>query len=163
MSAPAPSTPLALSEAPKSQSVPVIEQQPKTERVVVTFGTFDVFHIGHVLLLERARRLGTRLIVGVSSDSFSYGKKQRFPVYNEHSRMRIVGSQKSVDSVFLEESFAQKRQYLLQHKASVFVMGDDWQGKFDEFNDICQVVYLPRTPTVSTTEIIERIQGGGTP
>lgn len=125
---------------------------------VVTFGTFDVFHVGHLRILERARAMGCFLIVGVSSDALNYSKKGRAPVYSEQERMAIVAALRCVDSVFVEESLEQKREYLVQHQADVLVMGDDWAGRFDEFADICQVVYLPRTPSISTTTIIERIR-----
>ena len=127
-------------------------------RRVITFGTFDVFHVGHLLLLERARKLGDYLIVGVSTDSLSIGKKNRAPVYAQDERLRIVEALKAVDEVFLEESLDKKREYLIQHRANVLVMGDDWRGRFDEFNDVCEVVYLARTPAISTTATIERIK-----
>lgn len=127
-------------------------------RRIVTFGTFDVPHIGHVRLLERARALGDCLIVGVSSDALNRRKKGRSPVYSQHDRLQMIGALRCVDEVFVEESLEQKGDYLRQHRASVLVMGDDWAGRFDEFNSICQVVYLPRTPSVSTTEIIEVIR-----
>jgi|SRR5690554_2070826 len=125
---------------------------------VITFGTFDVFHIGHLRILERARTLGDRLIVGVSSDALNISKKGRQPVYLQEERIQIVSALRCVDTVFVEESLEQKREYLLQHKADVLVMGDDWAGRFDEFCDICKVVYLPRTPSISTTTVIERIR-----
>lgn len=125
---------------------------------IVTFGTFDVFHVGHLRLLERARTLGDRLIVGVSSDSLNISKKERAPVYSQEERMAIVAALRCVDEVFVEESLEQKRDYLLQYKADVLVMGDDWAGRFDEFSDICEVVYLPRTPSISTTTVIEKIR-----
>lgn len=125
---------------------------------IVTFGTFDVFHVGHLRLLERARTLGDRLIVGVSSDSLNISKKDRAPVYSQEERMAIVAALRCVDEVFVEESLEQKRDYLLQYKADVLVMGDDWAGRFDEFSDICEVVYLPRTPSISTTTVIEKIR-----
>jgi len=80
-------------------------------------------------------------------------------VFRQDERLEIVANVKAVDDVFLEESLEQKRDYVLDHKADILVMGDDWQGKFDFLNDICQVVYLPRTPSVSTTAIIEHIVG----
>ena len=107
---------------------------------VLTFGTFDVFHIGHLRLLERAKGLGTKLIVGVSSDQMNFKKKGRFPIYTQDERMDIVAALSCVDNVFLEESMEKKRQYLLENKADVLVMGDDWEGRFDEFNDICKVI-----------------------
>jgi glycerol-3-phosphate cytidylyltransferase len=97
--------------------------------------------------------------VGVSSDKLNFAKKGRNPVFTQEERLEIVANVKAVDDVFIEESLEQKRDYVLQHKADILVMGDDWQGKFDYLNDICQVVYLPRTPSVSTTAIIEQIVG----
>jgi len=125
---------------------------------VITFGTFDVFHIGHLNLLERASAVGTSLVVGVSTDAMNLSKKGREPVFREDERLRLVGALKCVDGTFFEESLEQKRQYILEHHADVLVMGDDWEGKFDEFEDVCQVLYLPRTPSVSTTATIERIR-----
>ena len=130
----------------------------RPERRVVTFGTFDVLHVGHVSLLERARALGDRLIVGVSSDALNRAKKGRSPVYPEADRLKLIGSLRCVDEVFVEESLALKGDYLRRHRAAVLVMGDDWQGRFDEFRSICEVSYLPRTPSISTTEIIEVIR-----
>ena len=126
---------------------------------VVTFGTFDVFHIGHLRVLERAKALGDRLVVGVSSDALNRSKKGRDPVFPQKERLRIVAALAVVDDVFLEESLDLKRQYLVENGADVLVMGDDWAGRFDEFDDICNVVYLPRTPSISTTAIIEKISG----
>lgn len=128
-------------------------------RTVVTFGTFDVFHVGHLRVIERARTLGDRLVVGVSADALNLRKKGREPVINEQERLEIVAALKAVDAVFLEESLEQKREYLLEYGADVLVMGDDWAGRFDEFSDICEVVYLPRTPAISTTALIEKISG----
>lgn len=125
---------------------------------VITFGTFDVFHIGHLRILERARAFGDFLVVGVSTDQMNFGKKGRFPVYAQSERVEIIHSIRYVDEVFLEESLDLKRHYLLEHRADVLVMGDDWSGKFDEFLDICEVRYLTRTPSVSTTAIIEKIK-----
>lgn len=125
---------------------------------ILTFGTFDVFHIGHLRILERAATLGDHLIVGVSSDALNISKKGRPPVFPEDERMGIVAALRCVDEVFLEESLEQKRDYLLRHKADVLAMGDDWKGRFDEFGDICRVVYFERTPAISTTAVIEKIR-----
>ncbi len=125
---------------------------------VITFGTFDVFHVGHVNILERARSFGTELYVGVSSDQLNYSKKGRYPVYSEEDRMRIISALACVDFVFSEESLELKADYIKHYNADILVMGDDWQGKFDEFKDICDVKYLPRTPSISTTEIIEVVR-----
>jgi len=135
----------------------MIAAPPKAKRVV-TFGTFDVFHVGHLRLLERARALGGMLLVGVSTDALNRCKKGRAAVFSELERIEILRSLRCVDEVFLEESLELKRQYLLEHRADVLAMGDDWAGKFDEFRDICEVVYLPRTPAISTTAVIEKIR-----
>ena len=125
---------------------------------VITFGTFDVFHVGHVNILERARSYGTELYVGVSSDKLNHLKKGRYPIYSEEDRMRIISALSCVDFVFSEESLELKAQYIQRYNADILVMGDDWQGKFDELSSICQVKYLPRTPSISTTEIIEVVR-----
>ena len=127
---------------------------------VITFGTFDVLHVGHVRVLTRSAALGDRLVVGVSSDALNFSKKGRNPVFSQDERVEIVSSLKVVDKVFVEESLEQKREYVLEHEADILVMGDDWSGKFDYLSDICKVVYLPRTPSVSTTAIIEHISTG---
>ena len=126
-------------------------------RTVITFGTFDVLHIGHLRILQRARALGDRLVVGVSSDALNITKKGRPPVFSEHERLELISALSVVDSVFVEESLEAKRDYIVEHGAEVLVMGDDWEGRFDELSSICKVVYLPRTPSVSTTAVIERI------
>lgn len=128
-------------------------------KTVITFGTFDVFHVGHLRLLQRARALGERLLVGVSSDALNIAKKGRAPVYHQDDRMAIIAGLACVDGVFLEESLEQKAEYLRGYSADILVMGDDWAGKFDSFAYICEVVYFPRTPSVSTTGIIEVIRG----
>jgi glycerol-3-phosphate cytidylyltransferase len=126
--------------------------------IVVTFGTFDVFHIGHLNILERAAELGDRLIVGVSTDALNFSKKNRLPVFSQADRARIVGALEIVHETFFEDSLELKREYLLRYKADILVMGDDWENKFDEYQDICKVVYLSRTPSISTTEIIEVVR-----
>lgn len=134
----------------------------KTDRhaakTVITFGTFDVFHIGHLNILQRASALGDRLVVGISSDALNIEKKQRAPVYSQQERMAIVSQIKGVDEVFLEESLEAKAGYLRQYQAQILVMGDDWKGRFDHFSDLCEVVYFARTPSVSTTSIIEVVK-----
>jgi glycerol-3-phosphate cytidylyltransferase len=130
-------------------------------RTVITFGTFDVFHVGHIRVLQRAAALGDRLVVGVSADALNIAKKGRAPVYSQDERMEIVASLRVVDEVFVEESLELKRDYIVERRADVLVMGDDWAGKFDWVSDVCEVVYLPRTPSVSTTGIIEHIASLG--
>ena len=128
---------------------------------VITFGTFDVLHVGHLRILQRARGLGDRLVVGVSSDALNVAKKGRAPVFSQAERLEIVAALKPVDAVFVEESLEQKRDYILEHEADILVMGDDWAGRFDGMADLCEVVYLPRTPSISTTGLIEHISSIG--
>jgi len=125
---------------------------------VITFGTFDVLHLGHLSILERARAMGDHLTVGISTDALNERKKGRAPIYSYAERARIVGALRCVDEVFAEESLEQKRDYLVRYRAGVLVMGSDWAGRFDEFGDLCKVAYLPRTPSISTTATIERIR-----
>lgn len=127
-------------------------------KTVITFGTFDVFHVGHLRILERAASYGDRLVVGVSTDKLNVEKKGRPPVYDQTERKEIIAALRCVDGVFDEESLEEKRDYVIANNASVLVMGDDWQGKFDNLADICELVYLARTPAISTTEVIEKIR-----
>ncbi|MFK8003284.1 MAG: adenylyltransferase/cytidyltransferase family protein [Polyangiales bacterium] len=129
----------------------------RPQSTVITFGTFDVLHVGHVRIFERAARLGNRLVVGVSSDALNFRKKGRRPVYSENDRMEIVSMIRFVDDVFLEDSLELKGEYIQEHRADKLVMGDDWLGRFDEFRNLCEVIYLPRTEGVSTTSLIEEI------
>jgi glycerol-3-phosphate cytidylyltransferase len=128
---------------------------------VITFGTFDVLHVGHLRILQRSRALGDRLVVGVSSDALNFSKKERYPVFSQGERCELVANLKCVDEVFVEESLELKREYVMQFGADVLVMGDDWKGKFDFLSDICQVKYLERTPSISTTAVIEHISNMG--
>lgn len=127
-------------------------------KVVITFGTFDVFHVGHLRMLMRAKELGAKLVVGVSTDCLSYKKKSRYPVYSESERMEIISSIVCVDDVFMEKSLEMKGQYIRGYSAEILVMGDDWRGKFDDMKELCEVVYLERTKSISTTAIIEKIK-----
>lgn len=128
-------------------------------RTIITFGTFDVLHIGHLHLLERAAALGDRLVVGVSTDALNLAKKGRPPVYPENERLELIRALRCVDDVFLEHSLELKADYVREHRAAVLVMGDDWAGRFDWLAPLCEVVYLPRTPSISTTGVIEKIRG----
>lgn len=125
---------------------------------IITFGTFDVFHVGHIKILQRARALGKHLTVGVSSDALNFSKKQRYPVYPEEERMDIIRSLAGVDEVFREESLELKGEYIKKYQADILVMGDDWVGRFDEFKSLCEVIYLPRTEGISTTKLISDIK-----
>lgn len=124
----------------------------------MTFGTFDLFHYGHLRILQRARSLGDYLIVGVSTDELNISKKGRPPVTSFEQRTAILRSLRDVDEVFAEHSLELKGDYIQQYKADVLVMGHDWEGRFDHYGSLCKVVYLERTPAISTTEIIERIR-----
>jgi len=126
-------------------------------KTVITFGTFDLIHRGHINILERAAKLGDILIVGISTDELNYKKKHKNTIYNQYDRQKIISSFKFVDDTFFEESLDKKREYILRYNADILTMGDDWEGKFDEFNDICQVIYFPRTKNISTTEIVDDI------
>ena len=127
-------------------------------KTIITFGTFDIFHVGHLAILQRAKALGDRLVVGVSSDRLNLQKKQRNPIYSESERIAILRNIKDVDDVFLEESLEEKAEYIQNYRADILAMGDDWEGHFDHFRDICEVVYFPRSPSISTTEIIEIVR-----
>lgn len=125
-------------------------------KTIITFGTFDLCHIGHIRVLKRASEIGDKLIVGISSDNLNIKKKGRPPIYSENERIEIISSLQFVDEVFIEESLELKEKYIKNYNANVLVMGDDWEGKFD--NMPCEVIYLPRTPSISTTGLIEKIK-----
>lgn len=125
---------------------------------IITFGTFDVFHVGHINILERAASYGDKLIVGVSSDELNFSKKKRHSIYCQNDRVKIISSLRFVDEVFVEESLELKLDYIKQYNATILVMGDDWVGRFDWVKEACDVIYLPRTPSISTTEIIEVVR-----
>lgn len=121
-------------------------------KVVLTYGTFDLFHIGHLKILERAKALGDRLIVGISTDEFNAIKRKRSTIPFQH-RKEIVQAIRYVDLVIPEDSWEQKIGDVQKYDVDVFVMGDDWAGKFDFLKKYCEVVYLPRTPEVSSTQL----------
>jgi glycerol-3-phosphate cytidylyltransferase len=125
---------------------------------VITFGTYDLFHRGHLRMLQRARELGDYLVVGVSTDELNFNKKNYRPVFSEQDRMAIVRAIRYVDEVFPEESLERKREYIQAHHANILVMGDDWKGKFDFCSDLCEVVYLERTTGISTTDLKQLIK-----
>ena len=119
---------------------------------VITYGTFDLFHVGHLNILKRAKELGDYLVVAVSSDKFNESKGKKAYTSIE-DRVKILKSIKYVDEVILEESWDQKIKDIQEHDIDVFVMGHDWEGKFDFLEEYCKVVYLPRTDGISTTKI----------
>ena len=119
---------------------------------IVTYGTFDLYHVGHVRLLKRLRDMGDRLVVGLSTDEFNQQKgKQVVIPYSD--RREILLSCRYVDDVFEENSWEQKRADLVREQADIFAIGDDWAGKFDDLEDLVKVIYLPRTKDISTTEL----------
>ena len=124
----------------------------KKEKIVLTYGTFDMFHIGHLNLLNRLKSLGDKLIVAVSTDEFNSikGKKTLIPF---DQRALIVQNIKCVDMVISEKKWEQKIDDIKKYNVDIFAMGDDWQGKFDFLKDYCEVIYLPRTQNISTTEL----------
>ena len=119
---------------------------------VLTYGTFDLFHSGHVRLLERARRFGNRLSVGLSTDDFNTAKGKR-SIMTFAQRYQVLTSCRYVDIVFPEVDWDQKVTDIVNRRIDIFVMGDDWWGKFDHLNLFCDVVYLPRTEGISTTAL----------
>lgn len=126
---------------------------------VITYGTFDLFHVGHLNILRRAKELGDYLVVAVSSDKFNEGKGKK--AYNsQEDRINILKSIKYVDEVILEESWEQKYTDIKKYDIDVFVMGHDWEGKFDELKEYCEIVYLPRTEGISTTKIKNDLMAG---
>ncbi len=125
---------------------------------VITYGTFDVLHYGHINLLKRAKALGDYLIVGLSSDEFNAVKNKK-SYYNYEQRKKILESLRFVDLVIPEDNWEQKVSDIKEFRADIFVMGDDWEGKFDFLKEHCAVVYLSRTPDVSSSMTKEFLLG----
>lgn len=119
---------------------------------VITYGTFDLLHTGHINILRRAKDLGDYLVVAISSDEFNAGKGKK-AYYTFEQRKAILEAVRYVDEVIPEDNWEQKHTDVKDHEIDVFVMGDDWEGKFDFLKDQCEVVYLPRTEGISTTQI----------
>ncbi len=126
-------------------------------RIILTYGTFDLLHIGHINLLRRARALGDKLIVGLSTDEFNRDEKSKSCVNSYADRKVILESLRFVDQVIPEECWEQKATDVEKHAADVFTIGDDWEGHFDFLKDKCEVIYLTRTTNISTTEIKQAI------
>ena len=120
---------------------------------VITYGTFDLLHYGHVNLLQRAKDLGDYLIVAISTDEFNWNMKGKKCYFTYEERKRLVEAIRYVDLVIPEENWEQKVTDVDEYKVDTFVIGDDWEGKFDLLKEKCEVVYLPRTPEISTTQI----------
>ncbi|TNG91339.1 glycerol-3-phosphate cytidylyltransferase [Pasteurellaceae bacterium USgator11] len=123
---------------------------------VLTYGTFDLIHHGHINLLRRAKELGDHLTVAVSTDEFNLGKG-KVCTYPYEERAQILEAIRYVDNVIPETCWEQKIKDVIDNKIDIFVMGDDWEGKFDFLKEYCEVVYLPRTEGISTTQIKETL------
>lgn len=124
---------------------------------VITYGTFDLLHYGNINLLRRAKELGDYLVVAISTDEFNSIKNKK-SYFNYEKRKMILEAIRYVDEVIPEESWEQKIVDVRERNIDVFVMGDDWKGKFDYLKEYCEVVYLERTPDISTTQIKESLQ-----
>lgn len=119
---------------------------------VLTYGTFDLIHRGHINILKRARELGDTLIVGLSTDQFNEIKNKRC-YYTYEERKYILEAIKYVDTIIPENTWEQKIVDIKNNQIDIFVMGDDWNGKFDFLKEYCRVIYLPRTEGISTTKV----------
>ena len=125
---------------------------------VITYGTFDLLHYGHINLLRRAKELGDYLIVALSTDEFNWNQKQKICYFNYEQRKQLLEAIRYVDLVIPEENWEQKVSDVKEFRVDTFVMGNDWEGKFDFLKDHCEVVYLPRTPEISTTQIKQELK-----
>lgn len=126
---------------------------------VITYGTFDLLHYGHINLLKRAKELGDYLIVALSTDEFNWNEKSKKCYFSFEQRKKLLEAIRYVDLVIPEENWDQKKIDVHLYKADIFVIGDDWKGKFDFLKEEgCDVVYLSRTPEISTTQIKNDLQ-----
>lgn len=124
---------------------------------VITYGTYDLLHYGHIELLRRAKQLGDYLIVALSTDEFNSLKNKKC-YFTYEIRKKLVEAVRYVDLVIPETCWEQKSNDVKEFHVDTFVMGDDWKGKFDFLKDQCEVIYLPRTPEISTTQIKEKLK-----
>lgn len=125
---------------------------------VITYGTFDLLHYGHINLFKRAKALGDYLIVVVSTDEFNKREKNKVSYFPYEIRKQLVESIRYVDLVIPEDDWYQKVSDIKEYHVDTFVIGDDWKGQFDYLKRYCEVVYLPRTPEVSTSQIKENLK-----
>ena len=122
---------------------------------VITYGTFDMLHYGHINILRRAKEMGDYLVVVLSTDEFNWNSKQKKCYFTYEQRKQVLEAIRYVDLVIPENNWDQKISDVQDYKIDTFVMGSDWEGKFDFLKDYCEVVYLPRTEGISTTQIKE--------
>src|SRR5699024_6658535 len=125
---------------------------------VITYGTFDLLHTGHINILRRAKDLGDYLVVAISSDEFIANKGKK-AYYTFEQRKASLEAERYVDEVIAEDNWEQKKEDVKKHDIDVFVMGDDWKGEFDFLKHHCEVIYLPRTEGISTTQIKKDLNG----
>ena len=125
---------------------------------VITYGTFDLLHYGHINMLKRCKEQGDYLIVAVSTDEFNWNMKQKKSYFTYEQRKTLVEAIRYVDLVIPEETWEQKKTDVHEYHIDTFIIGDDWEGKFDELKELCGVVYLPRTAGISTTKIKEDLE-----
>ena len=126
---------------------------------IITYGTFDLLHYGHINLLRRAKEMGDYLIVVMSTDEFNEIEKNKKCYFSYEKRKQLLEAIRYVDLVLPETRWDQKIDDVKLYHVDTFVMGDDWKGKFDFLKDYCEVVYLPRTPEISTTQIKQELKG----
>lgn len=120
---------------------------------VITYGTFDLLHYGHVNLLKRAKEYGDHLIVALSTDEFNRREKNKKCYFSYEERKALLEAIRYVDEVIPETDWNQKKEDIEKYQIDTFVIGSDWEGDFDFLKEFCEVVYLPRTPDISTTKI----------
>lgn len=120
---------------------------------IITYGTFDLLHYGHINLLRRAKQQGDYLIVALSTDEFNWNAKQKKCYFSYEKRKALLEAIRFVDLVIPEKNWEQKIEDVKLYQADTFIIGDDWKGKFDFLKQYCEVVYLPRTPEISTSKI----------
>lgn len=125
---------------------------------IITYGTFDLLHYGHINLLRRAKAMGDYLVVVLSTDEFNWEEKKKKCYFSYEERKNLLEAIRYVDLVIPENNWEQKAVDVQEYHIDTFVMGDDWAGKFDFLRRYCDVVYLPRTPEISTTQIKKELQ-----
>ena len=128
---------------------------------VITYGTYDLLHYGHINLLKRAKEYGDYLIVALSTDEFNWDEKRKKCYFTYEQRKKLLEAVRYVDLVIPEENWEQKILDVKKYDVDTFVIGNDWEGKFDFLKDLCNVVYLPRTPEISSTQIKEELKKKG--